>query len=289
MKKYIIISSIFVIALVTGCEKEVTLDLPDAEQKIVVEGHIEQGKAPFVILTRSSAYFDPVDSATIANTIITDATVIVSDGFTTDTMTIAYDPNLFPPIYYKAPNMLGVTGRTYSLTVIADGKTLTSSTTLLPAIPLDSVWFKLDPGSDSLGLAYGHLTDPVGRGNAYRWFAKRMNEDATFYPAFGGSVFDDEYIEGKSLDGAFYRGMKPNSTAPEDNSSEFAMFKLGDTIIVKFCSIDYDAFRFYRTFETEVSNNGNPFASPTSIQTNIEGGLGIWSGYGVHYDTIIAQ
>lgn len=289
MKKYIFILAVMAAAL-AGCEKEISIDLPETEQKVVIEGIVEQGQAPYVILTRSSAYFDPVDSATIANTIITDATVIVSDGVSTDTMVLAIDPHLFPPLYYRAPNMVGVTGRTYHLTVIADGQTLTASTTLLPPIPLDSVWFQLDPGSDSLGLAYGHLSDPPGIGNAYRWYAKRLNEDDTFYPAFGGSVFDDEYIEGKSLDGAFYRGMKPNSNAPEDHNEEFAYFKSGDTIIVKFCSIEHSAYRFYRTFETEVSNNGNPFASPTSIPTNIEGGgLGLWSSCGAYYDTIIAQ
>jgi hypothetical protein len=276
-------------ALLSSCEKEITIELPDAEDKLVVEGHVEQGVAPYLFLTRSSGYFDPVDSTTIANTLVLNATVIVSDGVTTDTMVTAFDFNMFPPVYYKAPNMVGVTGRTYTLTVIADGKTVTASTTLPAPIAPDSVWFKLDPGSDSLGLAYGHLSDPPGRGNAYRWLAKRQTKDAAFYPSFGGSVFDDEYIEGKSLDGAFYRGMKPNSDLDEDHNEEFAKYKIGDTIIVKFCTIDYPAFQYYRTYEVEVANNGNPFAAPTTVQTNIKGGLGVWCGYGVAYDTIIAQ
>lgn len=288
MKK--IFSLIAIASLIlTACEKEITIELPDAEEKIVVEGHIEPNQAPYVILTRSSGYFDPVDSTTIANTIILNATVIVSDGVTTDTMVPAFDLSMFPPIFYKAPDMTGVIGRTYTLTVIADGKTVTSSTILPAPIPLDSVWFKLDPGSDSLGLAYGHLTDPPGRGNAYRWLAKRLNEDDIFLPAFGGSVFDDEYIEGKSLDGVFYRGMKPNSEEAGHQNDEFAKFKIGDTIIVKFCTIDQAAFEYYRTYEVEIANNGNPFAAPTSIKTNINGGLGVWCGYGVAYDTIIAR
>ncbi len=41
--------------------------------------------------------------------------------------------------------------------------------------------------------------------------------------------------------------------------------------------------------ETEVSNNGNPFAAPTAIKSNISGGaLGYWGGYGTVYDTIVA-
>jgi hypothetical protein len=287
VKKIYLLVAPFIL-LLTACEKDITIDLPDTPPKIVVEGHVETGEHPYVILTRSSGYFDPVDSTTIANTIITDAKVIVTDGVTTDTMTVAFDFNMFPPIYYKAPNMIGVTGRTYSLKVIADDQTITATTTLPAPIPPDSVWFQLQPGNDSLGLAYGHLSDPPGRGNAYRWLAKRLHKDNTFLPAFGGSVFDDEFIEGKSLDGAFYRGMKPGSTAPDDNNEEYAYFKKGDTIVVKFCTIDPAAFQYYRTYETELSSNGNPFAAPTTIRTNITGGLGVWCGYGTAYDTIIA-
>lgn len=288
MKKYILLLTVLATAL-TACEKDITIDLPEVEQKLVVEGHVEQGQAPYIILTRSSGYFDPVDSATIANTIVLNATVIVSDGISVDTMVQTYDLNMFPPIIYKAPNMLGVNGRSYTLTVIADGKTITATTTLPAPVPLDSVWFKLQPGNDSLGLAYGHLSDPPGTGNAYRWLAKRLHKDATFLPAFGGSVFNDDFIEGKSLDGAFYRGMKTGSTAEDDNNEEFAYFKTGDTIIVKFCTIDDASFQYYRTYETELGNNGNPFAAPTTVMTNIKGGLGVWCGYGVSYDTIIAH
>lgn len=288
MKKIFLITA-STLFLLSACEKEITVDLPDAEQKVVVEGHIEPGEAPFVILTRSSPYFDPVDSATLANTIIFGATVIVSDGITTDTMVPALDLTLFPPFYYKAPNMLGAPGRTYSLKVIADGKEFTAVTTLPYPIPLDSVWFEVQPPSDSLGFAYAHLTDPPGYGNAYRWFAKRLGKDDRFIAPIGSS-FDDKFIDGKSFDFGYNRGSKPNSDAADDNNEEHGYFKKGDTIVIKFCAIDNESFLFYRSYETEVGNNGNPFAAPTSIKTNIKGGgLGIWGGYGTSYDTIIAQ
>jgi hypothetical protein len=60
--------------------------------------------------------------------------------------------------------------------------------------------------------------------------------------------------------------------------------------VVKFCTIDHEAFEYLRTFETEVMNNGNPFAAPSSVKTNITGGaLGAWIGYGASFDTIKAK
>lgn len=275
--------------LITSCEKDITVVLPRPEAKVVIEGVVEQDKYPYVIITRSQAYFDPVDSAVIANTVIYDAVVLVSDGVITDTLKLTADFEFFPPVLYRAQNMLGQVGKTYHLTVYADGKTYTATTSILNPVALDSLWFKTQPPSDTLGFIWAHLSDPSGLGNYYRWFAKRLGKDIRFIAPLG-STFEDRFIDGKSFDFAYNRGIEFNSSAPDDNNEERGYFKKGDTVAVKFCAIDRAGFDFYRSFETEVSNNGNPFAAPTSVKTNISnGGLGYWGGYGAVYDTVIAQ
>ena len=47
----------------SACEKEITVDLPKTEQKLVVEGTIEPGQPPIVLLTRTESYFDPLDAS----------------------------------------------------------------------------------------------------------------------------------------------------------------------------------------------------------------------------------
>jgi len=275
--------------LLASCEKDIEIVLPEAERKIVVEGHIEQGDYPYVILTKSSAYFAPVDSATIANTVVYGAFITVFDGSTTDTLIQTFDLNYFPPVLYRAQKMKGVIGKTYSLTVLAEGKTLTASTVIPDTIPLDSLWFKVEVPKDSLGFLYAHMSDPGGQKNAYRWFAKRAGKDSKFLAPLG-SAFDDKFFAGKSFDFFYNRGTEYNSTKEDDNNEERGYFKKGDVITVKFCTTDDESFLFYRTFETEAASNGNPFAAPTTIQTNIKGGgLGVWGGYGVTYHTITAQ
>ena len=86
----------------------------------------------------------------------------------------------------------------------------------------------------------------------------------------------------------YNRGSVPGSDKSDDLSIEAGYYKEGDTIAVKFCSIDKDVFTYYRTYYTAIGNTGSPFATPTNIKTNVVGGLGVWAGYGVSIDTLVA-
>jgi hypothetical protein len=286
MKKLLFFSSL--IFLFYSCSKEVTVDLPEPEKKIVVDGGITVGQPAEINLTWSTGYFDPIDSASLANYLITNATVTVSDGVLTDTLHVAFDPSKPIPVVWRGSAITGQVGHTYNLTVVADGKTATSSTSIHAPVPLDSTWFKLEPPNDSLGFAWARLTDPVGAGNGYRWFSKRITKDPYFMAPFG-SAFDDKFIEGTSFDFAYNRPSNPGSTAPEDNGSQSGYYIIGDTIVVQFCAIGQAEVNFFRTYEASVASNGNPFASPNVIKTNVTNGLGIFCGYSPSYDTIICH
>ncbi len=278
-----------------SCEKNVTVEIPQTEEKLVVEGYIETGTPPIVLLTKSLPFFGEINVNSILQNSVLGATVIIDNGTIIDTL------DQIPGFgVYTTTQFVGEVGKSYKLTVISDGKTLTSVTSIPVPVPLDSTWWKVDGQRDSLGFIWGHLTDPDTLNNCYRIFAKRINEyafgentgqikDSIFYPPVGGSVFEDRYINGKSFDLSFPRGHATNSDKEDDNNDEDFFFKRGDTIIVKFCSIDRSHFEFWRTEESQVSSNGNPFGSPQPVHSNISGGLGVWGGYSITYDTIIAQ
>ena len=288
MKKYLKYF-LFTIFLAVACEKEVEIDIPFTERRPVIEGYIMQGEHPYVLVTRSSPYFATVDSSTLISLIIGDAKVYVSDGFVTDTLVLTFDPLIFPYLVFKGNTITGEAGKTYFLTIEAEGNTYTSSSYLSPAVPLDSIWFKAQPGLDSLGWVWAHLTDPDTTGNAYRWFAKRIGKDQDFIAPIG-SVFNDKFINGKSFDFAYNRGRKPNSEANDDNNEERGYFKRGDVIAVKFTTIDRNNYEFWRAAESEMGNGGNPFAAPNLIPSNISGNAyGVWGAYGVWMDTLVAQ
>mgnify|MGYP001254879625 CR=1 FL=1 len=79
---------IFLVAfLITSCEEEITLELPDTTDKVVVEGYIQPSYPIFLQLTRSSGYFDEISENELANVFINNAAVSVtrmSDGSSKD-------------------------------------------------------------------------------------------------------------------------------------------------------------------------------------------------------------
>jgi hypothetical protein len=279
-------SLIIALFIFASCEKEITVDLPHPQSQLVVEGYIEVGKNAFVYVSNSEAYFAPFDSASLLKTGVKNAKVIISNGTITDTLF------QFSPDYgylYISLNIIGEVGKDYTLKIITeDGREVTSKTHIYPPIPLDSIWFKVQPDKDTLGYVWAHLTDPDTLGNVYRWFAKRLSKDVDFIAPLG-SVFEDKFINAQSFDFAYNRGQVPNSIAEDDNNDEQGYFKVGDTIVVKFCTVGIESFDFWRTAETQYSNNGNPFAATTNLKSNITGGIGIFEGYSATYDTVIAK
>lgn len=280
-----------VVLLLISCEKDITVDLPKPDSRIVVDGYVEEGEPIYIILTRSEPYFSPITQNSLVNSVEKGATVTVSDGITTEELveidTVVNGITL-RGIYFT-PLMRGTFERKYTLNVHSTkGETVTASTYLSQPIPLDSIWFKVQDNHDTLGYVWAHLTDPDTLGNCYRWFAKRIGKDDDFIAPFGSS-FEDKFINGQSFDFAYNRGSVDNSSAPDDNNEEEGFFKTGDTIVVKFCSVDRSVYEFWRDAETQVSNNGSPFASPSNIKGNVVGGLGLFAGYSAAFDTLIAR
>ena len=156
----------------------------------------------------------------------------------------------------------------------------------MPSAPaLDSSWFAIPPTStnDSLGLIWTAFTDPAGFGDAYRWSSKRVNKSEEFlYPL--GSVFDDVFVDGLSFPFQSFRVSQPGE---EEAAGEAGFWKVGDTVVVRLEAIDHEVFEVLRDFETSVSNQGNPFALPSSASSNVEGGLGWFVAYAGVTDTVV--
>ena len=272
--------------LINSCEKDITVDLPSTESKVVVDGYVEPGKPVYVILTRNAPYFAPINASSI-NSFETGATVTVSDGFVTDTLSeIDSILGITTKGIYFSLNMLGVEGRTYTLNIrTTKNEQLSAVTKLQKVVPLDSVWFKIQKslvGNDSLGYVWATLKDPDTLNNCYRWLAMRVGKDSSFIPPFGSS-FDDRFINNTTFDFAYNRGSLLNSSAKDDTNDEAGFFKKGDSIIVKWCAVDRPTYEFWRDAEIQVSNNGSPFATPSVIHSNVNGGLGLFSAYSPSY------
>jgi hypothetical protein len=319
MKKYLFLLSITLLS----CQEEITLDLPQAETKLVVQGAIENGFPAYVTLTKNQGYFESIDSITISNLYITDATVSVTrdDGeirnLTLITQAeidlvealIGYSITIPPNTIYidleelSSPGF-SIANRSYTLDIVWNDQSITAETTIPEPTPLDSLWVEQSETADKdfkcdIRAIY---SDPADIQNNILIRSKRLqhyenkdslecktenNPDPTLKLVDAGA---DVLINGQSFETYFPRPRdngfptgKYNSyhTKECDNDSILEFSK--DIVLIKFCQIDESSMKFWRSLVRQFGTNGNPFSEPMNLVSNINNGLGVWTGYGAVY------
>lgn len=271
--------------IIISCQKDINIKLPAYQEKLVIEASIETGLPATVFLSTTAPFFGSNDFTNPSQFFVKGAFITVTDGVQIDTLKEAIPGQGY---FYVGSKLIGKVGGNYLLTISHDSKTYTSFTSILNPIALDSIYFKGE--KDSLGFVWGHLTEPAGLGNNYRWFAKRYPRDQ-FYAAPFMSAFDDKFIDGKSFDFSYERPPQPNEQATYDLEPDAGYYKQGDTVIVKFCTIGNKEYLFWRSYYANKSSNGNPFAAPSNIQSTITGEnvIGAFCGYSPSFDTLYIE
>lgn len=301
--------------LVVSCTKNITVDLPQPESQVVVEGIIENDVPPYVLLTQNAPYFGDIDLNDLESYFVHGAMMKV----TTDddsVMLVEYCVQDFPEAVqrelaqaigfsfddssdvpnvcmYSVPNIInyylyddtsvfmGKVGKKYDLTIDVMGEQLTASTTIPGLLPIGlSLRPHDDPDADSLMTVLITFDDPDTSGNFMRYFTKRNDE--SFYPPLSSSAFDDNLVSGGVVTLPLERGQPKNS---EIDFDVYGYFWKGDTVTIKFAGIDKAHYDFWHTIESD--GGDSPFSAPVQIKSNINGGLGVWGGYGATYTTII--
>jgi hypothetical protein len=267
-----------------SCQSEDELDLSNIKKQIVVEGWIEQGNYPLVMLTYNANYFSQLDSNSFRALVASRAKVTVSDGEQSEILTLDRDTNYFPPWVYKGFEIIGKVGKTYTLTVEDEIGTATATTTILPPPAIDSVWFEYKSPNDTVGVIKGRFTDNANEKNYYKTYTKIYRKEKKYYPTLLSS-FGDQFFNGEQVTFTLKKGPETYLKPIKD-----IYFHKGDSLFVKFSSIDEASYNFWLSYDKEVVNTGNPFAgNHNTIQSNIKEGLGIWSGYGSKVFFIVAK
>jgi hypothetical protein len=316
MKKYL--SFLLLMSLLaTSCTKEVKIDIPGYEEKLVIDGQIEPGSPPFVILSTTKNIYDPTDLQAYINSFVSGAKITVSNGVNTVVLDEICSDNLPPGsealiselFGIPAENLVGIKicayttfntdiwgeiGKTYTLKVEHEGAEYTSSTTLKTPVGFDKTFWKPEANFPNYGLGWARLSDPGSDYNAYFMQAKRINLDADgnqrdplFKTIFNPS-FNDEFVNGTTFEFAF----DSPSSYEDDNvpSNVKGYYKIGDTVVTRLSQLDPQAYEFLEKKYVQINSAGNPFAVPTNIPSNIKGGaLGAWIGYSPAYDTLIVK
>lgn len=270
------------ILFLVGCEKNDIESRKNYLPKFVVEGWIEDGQYPHVILTHNLPFFTSVDSAQLSEIVIRYAKVTVSDGVNTEILTGGKDVDFFPSFVYKGNELKGEVGKTYNLTIEYAGFTLTAQTSIPKPVALNKIWF-LPKDNNKQQLHIQFLDNGIEK-NYYKLYTK-LDSGKRFIPTLL-SNYDDKFFNGK------HYTLQVNQ-APENNLTlkNEPFFNTGDTVLVKFASINKASYDFWSSFQDEVLNSSNPLIGSTGkIKSNINGmGIGIWCGYGATVYKVIAK
>ena len=125
--KYIVLLSCF---LLVACQEEAD------HTRMVVEGWIDEGKHPIVLVHKSYSLHaeNAPDSTTltdvIAGQMVLFGRVAISDGIDTVVLTGKVDTNYMPPYIYTTVFMRGEAGKTYHLLATDHGFEVSATTTI---------------------------------------------------------------------------------------------------------------------------------------------------------------
>ena len=291
----LIIAAIFLLGT-ASCQREVHIDLGTTPPKVVIQGQIENGMPPFVVVSSTISFFSSVDLGTLEKSFLHDAHITVSDGSKTITLKeYSIDTGTNNKFYVYSIDssniMLGELGKMYSLSVTYGGTTYTSVTKIPFPKGVDSMWVDVpesvrDKTPKTARELFVNYTDPDSLGDYVRCFTKRNKQQ--FYP---DALFTDEIVNGKPINKiGLLAGYPESSSSTTVNRDSLIYFFPGDTVTLKWSSIDKGVYKFWNSVEFAKNATGNPFSSPINLVSNItNGGLGVWAGYGNSVRTLVVN
>ena len=184
-------------------------------------------------------------------------------------------------------------GYNYKLIVEWHGDTISATTSIPPAYPIDSIWVKRKDSllSDYKCYIWASVDDPDTLGNSVLVHFKRdvgWKPMDPFFTACAIPVRSDNLVNGENFEAFFARSGRFN----EEDGALLPFYSdrvidgeyvKKDIVILRVSHIDLRTFQFWRSANRMQDAGGNPFLEPMNLSSNINGGLGIWGGYGVSY------
>ena len=263
MKPTLLILAAFGLLLFnSSCEKVITIELNDADQKIVVDAIVSNDSAQnYVILSKSGGFYQSNDFEAI-----TGASVIITD----DAGTI-YNLSETAPGYYSSSALIGKLKTNYNLEVITPEQTITASTYIPDTTHLDSLSYFWNEGGfgKPSWFVLMNWTDDGDEENYYR-FKTSVNG----YQEKGISLLDDLLIDGVETQYPLF------DAEVEDY----------DTLQVEFIEIDRGTYDYLRILGEIASGANASSAAPGNPDSNLSGNaLGFFGGYAISYGSVVIE
>ncbi len=312
MKKVILVS-VALILIITACEKKLDIDIPEGQKHLVVNGIINPDSLIQIRLSKSQNVLDNNDIEFLSTA---DVKLFKDDEFVENlihTDTGMYLSSVFPDLnseYKLTVDYSGLNPVSAVNTLTPPVNILSVDTTISIRIEdygegyIDTVYevhFQIkirDNGNNTdyyfLGLSslqpvYEEYNDELiltGYEEYNEWFDSndhvfRGRKNDFSLDGIQGKVFTDELFNGNEY--------TVNVRTQLYNYNNFDLGKSSLTYFIKLLTVTEDIYRYITSYNLNQQTQFDPFSQPVQIYTNIENGLGLFSGYTMDVDSLIVD
>jgi hypothetical protein len=256
---------VFIVLILSGCQKVINVDLNNAAPRIVIEGIITDRPGPYsVTISESGSYFNQPDLPPV-----TGAEVIITDNMGVfDTL-----KEVTPGVYFTSKTK-GIPGRIYTLKVISGNNIYSGTSTMFSHVEIDSLSLSKNQ-SQHFDLGGGSRNDPNVEIDCYF----RDPFEKNFYRV---KVFTDDTTRNE-----FYRLFDDQYSNGLEVGLRVAHANANHTYRIELLSLDKVTFGYYRTLEDAIHSNPIFGSTPANPTTNLNNGaLGYFGAFAVSSRTI---
>ncbi len=271
------VTSLFLLLLIMitllSCNKSrsIDIDLPEYKKQLVVECYLEPGKPYRLLLTESVSYFDVPSIPQVQ-----DAVVTITFKGQTDTLKHVYitlgnpdSTKLFNfyldkivPEVYNEPFRLHITD--------GKGRRITAETMLLPPVKADTIRYVFEE-MDSTGYAITEIDTKIAGNDYFRFLLLDQQAGST-------TLAQDIYFDANLTTTSPYL-IKHNGVILIKSKNRISRFPtVSGRQFINLYHVEEAYYKYLKSVSDSKTANGNPFAQPPGLKTNVEGGLGIFTG-----------
>jgi hypothetical protein len=281
-----VLYSFFLLLILSSCRKEILIDIPGHESRLVVNCFFSPEEPFEVKVSASSSLYDSEnkdqDSALV---------LLFADGVLADTLVYTEDG------IYIATDNIASTGIIYSLWVECVGFMAVSASNSAPLpIPILNSSLNRNGGVSEEGYPYARAVfsfqDPPEEENYYELLFRDLDAPSDYgFPRSNDTVISREgdydfYPEtllftDMGIDGLLYT---LEVFFNNNSDSDYAQYILE----LRAISPEFYAYkkRLLRHVENQYSNIWDGIGNPLPMYSNIESGYGIFAGYSSSFDTL---
>lgn len=240
---------------------------------LVVEGWIERGEAPVVIVTRAVDMTS--DSPTFDDFVEKWCRVSIIDNGKQYILSGKIDKDYTPSFIFTSSKLRGEIGHAYTLRIESENDTIESTTRISQTPIIESITPILIEGTDSLYKLNMRIKN-IDTNAYYKIFTKTNLLESRFYGSFLGTFSGKDYNPESGVD--ITRGV--HSSYDEDKFNHY--FQKGDQVTLKLCTMERELFDFWKIYDNNVSLSGNLFFTfSENCPHTFSNALGYWAAYGM--------